>query len=66
MARIALAASRSSDPAVRDRQKLDATHAEDAGAVVIEQALRLNRLRREPAGSVFALLVRPLVRDLFR
>ncbi|HEV7766850.1 MAG TPA: hypothetical protein VGQ76_17755 [Thermoanaerobaculia bacterium] len=37
-----------------------------AGAVAAEQAVRLSRLRREPAGSVFAALVRPLVRDLLR
>lgn len=37
-----------------------------AGAVAAEQAVRLNRLRREPAGSIFAALVRPLVRDLLR
>jgi hypothetical protein len=35
-----------------------------AAGVVIEQALRLRALRRGPAGSVFGVVVRPLVRNL--
>jgi hypothetical protein len=35
-----------------------------AAAVVIEQALRLHTLRRQPAGSVFGFVVRPFVRNL--
>jgi hypothetical protein len=35
-----------------------------AAAVAIEQALRLVKLRREPVGSIFGLLVRPFVRSL--
>lgn len=37
-----------------------------AAAVVIEQLLRLRRMRREPAGSIFGVVVRPLVRNLLR
>lgn len=37
-----------------------------AGGVVLEQALRLHTLRRQPASSVFGFLVRPLVRNLFK
>jgi len=37
-----------------------------AGGVVIEQALRLYSLKREPTGSVLGILVRPLVRNLLR
>jgi hypothetical protein len=37
-----------------------------AGGVAAEQALRLGRLRREPAGSIFAVLVRRLARNLLR
>jgi hypothetical protein len=37
-----------------------------AGGVALEQALRLARLRRGPAGSIFAVVVRPFVRDLLR
>lgn len=37
-----------------------------AGAIVVEQALRLHSLRREPTGSVFGVVVRPFVRDLLR
>lgn len=37
-----------------------------AAAVAIEQALRLIKLRREPAGSIFGFVVRPFVRDLLR
>lgn len=37
-----------------------------AGAVAVEQALRLVKLRREPTGSIFGVLVRPFVRDLLR
>lgn len=37
-----------------------------AGAIAVEQALRLVKLRREPAGSIFGILVRPFVRDLLR
>ena len=37
-----------------------------AGGVAVEQALRLVKLRTQPVGSVFGLLVRPFVRDLLR
>ena len=37
-----------------------------AGGVVIEQALRLRSLKREPTGSVLGVLIRPFVRDLLR
>lgn len=37
-----------------------------AAAVALEQALRLVKLRREPAGSVFGVVVRPFVRDLLK
>jgi hypothetical protein len=37
-----------------------------AAGVVLEQALRLYSLRRGPAGSVFGVLVRPLVRNLLQ
>lgn len=37
-----------------------------AAALVVEQALRLRSLRREPSGSVFGVFVRPFVRDLLR
>jgi hypothetical protein len=37
-----------------------------AAAVVAEQAVRLYRMRREPAGSIFAIIVRPLARNLLR
>jgi hypothetical protein len=36
-----------------------------AAAVAIEQVLRLVTLQRRPAGSIFAVLVRPFVRTLF-
>lgn len=35
-----------------------------AGAVVLEQALRLAAFKRGPAGSIFGIFVRPFVRDL--
>lgn len=35
-----------------------------AAAIALEQILRLVALQRGPAGSIFALLVRPFVRDL--
>jgi hypothetical protein len=35
-----------------------------AGAVAVEQILRLHALQKRPAGSMFAILVRPFVRDL--
>jgi hypothetical protein len=35
-----------------------------AVAVVVEQALRLRAFRRGPAGSIFAVIVRPFVRNL--
>ncbi len=35
-----------------------------AGGVVVEQALRLHAFRRGPAGSIFGVVVRPLVRNL--
>jgi hypothetical protein len=37
-----------------------------AAAVVLEQALRLHTLRRQPASSVFGYLVRPVVRNLLK
>lgn len=37
-----------------------------AGALVVEQALRLITLRREPTGSVLGVFVRLLARDLLR
>jgi hypothetical protein len=37
-----------------------------AAAVVLEQALRLSKMRREPASSIFGAIVRPLVRNLLR
>lgn len=37
-----------------------------AGGVALEQALRLRAFRRGPAGSVFGVVVRPLVRNLLR
>ena len=37
-----------------------------AAAVAVEQVVRLMRLRREPVGSIFGILVRPFVRDLLR
>jgi hypothetical protein len=37
-----------------------------AAAVVLEQALRLVKMRREAAGSIFGVIVRPLVRNLLR
>ena len=37
-----------------------------AAGVAVEQVFRLMKLRREPAGSVFGVLVRPFVRDLLR
>lgn len=37
-----------------------------AGGVVIEQAVRLRAFRRGPVGSVFGVVVRPLVRNLLR
>jgi hypothetical protein len=37
-----------------------------AGGVVIEQAVRLRAFRRGPAGSIFGVVVRPLVRNLLR
>lgn len=37
-----------------------------AAAVAVEQGLRLVKLRREPAGSIFGFIVRPFVRDLLR
>jgi len=37
-----------------------------AGGLVLEQALRLHALRRGPAGSIFGVVVRPLVRNLLR
>jgi hypothetical protein len=37
-----------------------------AAAVAAEQALRLTKLRRQPAGSIFGAIVRPFARDLLR
>jgi hypothetical protein len=37
-----------------------------AAAVAIEQVVRLVKLRREPAGSIFGVVVRLFVRDLLR
>lgn len=37
-----------------------------AGAIVLEQAMRLLAFRRGPAGSIFGFLVRPFARDLLR
>jgi hypothetical protein len=37
-----------------------------AGGVAVEQALRLHAFRRGPAGSIFGVVVRPLVRNLLR
>jgi hypothetical protein len=37
-----------------------------AAGVALEQALRLSKLRREPVGSIFGAIVRPLVRNLLR
>ncbi|HEX6640736.1 MAG TPA: hypothetical protein VF215_06465, partial [Thermoanaerobaculia bacterium] len=37
-----------------------------AAGVALEQALRLSRMRRDPVGSIFGTIVRPLVRNLLR